>query len=89
MTARRWWWLRLSAAKHIPTWASEELGAFLAARDADRQSRLIGPPPPPATKPKKAEWSLADRQDDPGLSQWRAVPRPDATPRIWDSLPHS
>jgi hypothetical protein len=57
--SRRWWFLRWSSAKHIPTWAADELATWRAARDADRQARLIGPVPPPA------EWTRFDRRAEP------------------------
>lgn len=85
---RRWWFLRLSAAAHIPTWASDELVHFRESLRAARDESRIGPVPPPAAEPHKAHWSLLDRQNDPALGEWRAVPRPDSTPRLWDSLPH-
>lgn len=95
MTANLPWWLRWSAAKHVPTWGADELAQMLAAQQHDRRVRQFGPNPPPAEAveaaepaPKKAEWPFRDRKNDSGLSSGHVFPPADRVPRILDRLHH-
>jgi hypothetical protein len=81
---------RRLAERHRSPWPVGELETFTAQADWSHNVPRQGPPPPPDGPARpKASWSLRDRQNDPALGEWRPVPRPDSTPRIWDSLPHS